>query len=185
MSVYCCPDPAHKDSPVPLAENSEGSYVCMAGHTFSLARIPGQGRVLCDENNGIFYDLEPFDLSLLQYRGEEQFESRDLRVQMPNGEAAPESPELAGSDIPDAGEEPAPPSKPKKVRHVSVHSVLALVDGLDFNSLNLNPQEWKVFAKIDGSANVADIVAASKLDEKTAFSLLAGLIKRGLVEVKS
>lgn len=186
MPVYMCPDASHKDKPVPLAEDSEGLFVCMASHKYSTAKIPGQGRILCDEESNVMYDIEYFDLSLLQYQGDEKVETRDLRVQLPEGSPGPETKEDGIAEARDpTPEAPLLPEKPKKVRRISTNSVLAIVDGVDFNNLSLNPQEWKVFAKIDGLANVSDVVAASKLDEKTAFSLLAGLIKRGLVEVRS
>ena len=59
-----------------------------------------------------------------------------------------------------------------------------LTGGLDFNSLELSPAQWKVISRIDGSSNMEEVRLLSGLTPPEAEKTIHELVDAGLVEVK-
>jgi len=56
--------------------------------------------------------------------------------------------------------------------------------GVDFNALQLTVQQWKLFSRIDGKANLEEVRLLAGLNPQDTERLLHELVDAGLVEVK-
>jgi hypothetical protein len=188
MPVYSCPHGSHRGKPVPLAETANDVFTCMAKHKFVLENDPDIGKVLREMASGILHEMSPFDMVGAAYTPEQHY-AKQARAEKKEemdivGEITPiaEEVELTHHEAhgDDAAPAPAVPAQ-KKVRTISMSSILHVMPDLNLNKVSLSPAEWKIFARINGRDNIKDVIQASKVEEKEALKLLAGMIKRKLV----
>jgi hypothetical protein len=56
--------------------------------------------------------------------------------------------------------------------------------GVDFNALSLTVQQWKLFSRIDGKANLEEVRLLAGLNPQDAERLVHELVDIGLIEVR-
>ena len=59
-----------------------------------------------------------------------------------------------------------------------------LTGGLDFNSLNLSPSQWKVISRVDGKSNLEEVRLLAGLSPADAERVVNELADAGLIEIK-
>jgi hypothetical protein len=59
-----------------------------------------------------------------------------------------------------------------------------LTGGLDFNSLNLSPSQWKVISRVDGTSNLEEVRLLAGLSPADAERVVNELADAGLIEIK-
>ncbi|MEJ2570002.1 MAG: DUF4388 domain-containing protein [Anaerolineales bacterium] len=64
----------------------------------------------------------------------------------------------------------------------SMQAIFNLAEGTT-GAINLDPNEWKVLAQVNGVRTITDIAASLGWDEFEAASVLAGLVKTRLLEI--
>jgi len=83
------------------------------------------------------------------------------------------------AEIPDTGE-----GQPERARLNFMVDVPFPATGVDFNNLSLTVQQWKLFSRIDGKANLEEVRLLAGLNPQDTERLLHELVEMGLVQVK-
>ncbi len=63
------------------------------------------------------------------------------------------------------------------------HYIPAVVENLNFNELDLSPEEWKIIAKSNGAENLENVLLACGFEKARGREIVKSLIGRGVIKI--
>ncbi len=207
--LYVCPNSIHGKKKTPLSYE-DGFHICFWGHKYKLKVKDGVKGLWSGDEEKLF-KAETYDISLLQNYDEAEFKAEELSEVTIEVEDFIDEPSSTKNKLPDflKKTEPVPEVSNQDIdmtgtlqnnsvltesiassededsfdRESIEHFVPLVMNELNFNELDLSPEEWKFVAKSDGYENLENIFLACGFSEEKGRKIAKSLLERKIIKM--